>query len=817
MDQTTGSENKTLTQPSQMECFHCGEQVTDTGPYTAMINDVERPMCCPGCKAVAETICSMGLSDYYRYRTDKPARPELVPDMLAQLRMYDSEVLQDGFVSSSDDTQREAEFIISGLVCPACAWLIESRIGQIGGVVGISVNFSDHRCRIQWDQDQVRLSEILMNIGQLGYQARPYSKVVQQEQFLKESRFLLRRLGVAGVLGIQIMMIAVALYQAEWSGMEDRFRTFFHYLSMVLCIPILAYSAEPFFRNAWRDIKFMHPGMDVPVVLGLGLAFTGSVWATLGGHGQVYYESVAMFVFFLLLGRYFEFSIRKKVNNQVDVYSRIVPAIANKVLDNGTTVTVAVAELNVDDVIQIKPGEAVPVDCRILQGVTEIDESVITGESMPVNREPGSDLLAGSINVSSPVKCQATHISKDSFVAKIQVLLDTTLAEKSIIQERSNRIASWFIAAVLVLAILVSWYWIRQGSDQWLAITISILIITCPCALALATPVAMTAMSGKLMQCGILAGRNSILEILPRITHIIFDKTGTLTEGRLSIEQIIPLSSHSADESLLIAAAMEQHSEHPVAHAFTEQAADRILPGVTEIKNFPGSGLSANHAGRLYYLGSAGFVESETGISVNNPVSNADSTFIVLADENEAHCGFYLRDTVRPEARSVVQVLREKGISPVVMSGDGEATVKHVCDGLAIYNCHAEMKPEDKLSMMRELQTAGNKVLMIGDGINDAPVLAGSDLSVAMGRGTDLIKNTADIIFLNNSLNNLLVLQETGQRTGKIIRQNICWAITYNLLAIPAAMTGLVAPWLAALGMSLSSLIVVLNSARLVK
>jgi len=817
MDQITESENKAVTEQSMIECFHCGERVTDTDPYTAMINDIERPMCCPGCKAVAETICSMGLSDYYRYRTDKPARPELIPDMVSQLRMYDSDVMQNSFVSYCDDTLREAEFIIGGLVCPACAWLIESRIGQIGGVAGISVNFTDHRCRIRWDQDQVMLSEILLNVGQLGYQARPYSKVVQQEQFLNESRFLIRRLGVAGVLGIQIMMIAVALYQAEWSGMEDRFRTFFHYLSMLLCIPILAYSAEPFFRNAWRDIKFMHPGMDVPVVLGLGLAFTGSVWATISGHGNVYYESVAMFVFFLLLGRYFEFSVRKKVNNQVDVYSRIVPAIANKLLENGTTVTVPVAELDVDDVIQVKPGESVPVDCRLLQGVTDIDESVITGESMPIRKEPGSDLLAGSINVNSPVKCQATHISKDSFVAKIQGLLDSTLAEKSVIQERSNRIASWFIAAVLVLAILVSWYWIRQGSDQWLAITISTLIITCPCALALATPVAMTAMTGKLMQRGILAGRNSILETLPHITHIIFDKTGTLTEGRLSIEQIIPLSSLSADESLLIAAAMEQHSEHPVARAFTEQAADRILPGVTEIKNFPGSGMAVNHAGRRYYLGSAGFVESETGITVNNPVSNADSTFIVLADENEIHCGFYLRDTVRAEAGSVVQALRRNGISPVVMSGDGVAAVKSVCDDLAIDNYHAEMKPEDKLSMMREIQASGNKVMMIGDGINDAPVLAGSDLSVAMGRGTDLIKNTADIIFLNNSLNNLLILQETGQRTGKVIHQNICWAIAYNLLAIPAAITGLVAPWFAALGMSLSSLIVVLNSARLVK
>ncbi|MCG8325765.1 MAG: cadmium-translocating P-type ATPase, partial [Thiotrichales bacterium] len=803
--------------PSAAECFHCRELIPADVHLSACIDGVEQAMCCPGCKAVAEAICGLGLEDYYRHRTSKPARPELIPDIVSRSELYDHSSIQDHFVSRADDQVREADFIVEGLVCPACAWLIETRIQRVPGVREINVNYSNQRCRLAWDPARVRLSEVLVDVAELGYKLQPYNVTRQQEVLSAERHALLRRIGVAGVLGIQVMMIAIALYHADWSGMESRFREFFNYLSLLLCIPILTYSAQPFFKNAWRDIRIMRPGMDVPVSLGLLLAFFGSLTTTVIGAGHVYYESVAMFVFFLLLARYFEFSVRNKINHQVDVYTRILPVIANRISDTGTVQTCAVAELNVDDVIRILPGESVPVDCRIRNGETEIDEAIVSGESLPLLKVAGSDLIAGSINITTPINCVVTRVSEESFIARIQGLLDKTVMEKTGHQEFTNRIASWFVTGVICLAILVAWYWYQQGVEQWLAITVSVLIITCPCALALAAPVASTAMVGFLMRHGILAGRKAVLQLLPDITHIVFDKTGTLTSGALKIHRVEPRQPSSADDSLEIAAALEKNSEHPIARAFTEMVPEPDLLPVSEVRNFPGHGLTGRVGDKQYYLGSAGFVRNETGLDASLSGVDARTTLIVLADKQQVICYFHLNDNARPEAGSVVKEVKNLNIIPVVMSGDRNEVVKTVSEKLGIKNFYGQLGPEDKLSALREYQQSGHKVLMIGDGINDGPVMAAADISIAMGRGTDLVKNTADIIFLDNSLENILTLIRISNRTSRIIRQNICWAIGYNLLAIPAAVTGLVAPWLAALGMSLSSLAVVINSYRVIK
>jgi Cu2+-exporting ATPase len=782
--------------------------------YPVEIDGESRPMCCAGCQAVAETICSMGLADYYRHRTGMPVRPQQVPEFLPSTRLYDKDEIQRDFVSAMDGNRREAELIIEGLVCPACAWLIESRISPLPGVSEMMVNFSDQRCRISWDQSRVRLSEILYRIRELGYDAQPYSKERQQANLASENRLLLRRIGVAGVFGMQIMMIAIALYQGEWSGMETQFRTFFHGISLILCIPVLIYSAAPFFRGAWRDIRHLHPGMDVSVALGLALAFAGSVRTTFTGEGHVYYESVAMFVFFLLLGRYFELSVRRKVNNQVDVYSRVVPMLAERLIAGGSE-AVAVVELAVGDSIRIKPGNTVPVDCRISHGESLVDESVISGESRPRPRQPGDELMAGSVNMDSVLECRVTHISSDSFIARVQDLINSALAGKSRIQQTSQRIASVFIVFILLLALLTSWYWIARGADDWLAITVSVLIITCPCALALATPVAMTAMTGSLMKRGILTGNRSVLEQLRGITHVVFDKTGTLTRGELTVERIVPLAGEDTNRCLQIAAALEQASEHPLARAFLAAAGTEQLPVASEVRNQPGAGLVGTVEGRRYYLGSAVYIHEQTGRLPDE--DNNAHTRIVLADDNRLVAVFYFSDPLREEARAVIDAIRSRGLVAMVMSGDREAVVRDVCDTLAINQRYSGMRPGDKMQAVQQLRSAGHRVLMVGDGINDGPVLAAADLSIAMGQGTDLVKNAADVIFLNNSLDNLLLLYDLVLRTSRIIHQNMAWAIAYNLLAIPAAVSGMVAPWLAALGMSLSSLAVVLNSARLAR
>lgn len=801
----------------ETHCFHCDEPVDIHNSYSAIINGEEQTMCCPGCQAVAEAICDLGLSDYYRFRTEKPARPELLPDFLQQTGLYDNESIQNSFVDFHSDDTREANLIIEGLVCPACAWLVENRLSRLPGLLEIKVNFEARRCRLHWDDERISLSELLAAIVRLGYHAQPFNQASHEDILARENRQLLKQLGVAGLFGMQIMMIAVALYQAEWTGMESRFQFFFQYLSLVLCMPVLTYSAQPFFKGAWRDLKILRPGMDVPVALGLSLAFAGSVWATITQQGHTYYESVAMFVFFLLLGRYFEFSVRKKISQQVDVFSRIVPVIANRLNENGELEMVPVMELSVGETVRVKPGDSVPVDCILTCGPALVDESVITGESRPLNKESGDRLLAGSINTESIIDCRVEKISEDSCISHIQQLLNQALEQKSTLQSQTNRLASWFILFVLCVSTLVAGYWINQGDAQWLAITVSVLVITCPCALALATPLAVTAMIGSLMRNGILTRNNAILERFPELTDVVFDKTGTLTHGRLAIDKIISTSFMDEQQAIRYAAAIEQSSSHPLAQAFMDKAVGQDLPPAKNLQHKTGAGLSATLDNTQYYLGSANYIETILKNKICSPIANQDCSLIVLSDREQVLAYFYLSDQIRPEASKVIQLTKERGLSTTILSGDCEAAVAAVSEQLRVDHFQSELKPDDKLSIIRDLQSRGKTVLMLGDGINDGPVLAGADVSIAMGHSSDLIKNTADIIFLNHSLGNFFRLVMMSEKTRRVIRQNITWAISYNCLALPAAITGLVAPWLAALGMSLSSLLVVLNSARLLK
>ncbi len=787
--------------------------------HQARVLGADRAMCCAGCKAVAEAIIGMGLDDYYRHRSGQALRPKAeVPDFLQQARIYDRDSVQAEFVWIHDDDARETDLIVEGIVCPACAWLIETRLRALAGIREVTVNFSTHRCHIVWEPSRMALSRILEEIHRLGYSAQPYSAAGQERLLERENRKLLRRLGLAGVLGMQIMMIAVVLYQGAWSGIEPQFRVFFHYLSLALCLPILVYSARPFFEGAIRDLKTGSPGMNVPVSLGLGLAFLGSLHATITNQGSVYYESIAMFVFFLLLSRYFESGVRRRITHRVDAFSRIVPVIASRQDSMGRIEKLAVADLKTGDRIQVKAGETVPVDCVIIDGESTIDESIITGESLPRLHMPGEELLAGMINTSSPLVCEVIRVGRDSMVMQIHDLVNKALGGKSTAQQLINRVATGFVIFIVVLAVAVAAYWLARGADDWLAITVSVLIITCPCALALAMPVAMTAMMDRLLKAGILSRRKDILERFAAVRQFIFDKTGTLTTGKPALVDQETFASYAPADLLSIAVAMEQYSEHPLARAFTGPVGAHASPEVSQVRNMPGAGITALVNGGRYYLGSARFIVTETGLETGQMNGHhPDATRVFLAQRDCLLACFYLEDGLRAETGTVLDSLRQDGYHCAVLSGDRKTAVARVCEQLGITDFMAELGPEEKLEALRQRQQSGAGIMMIGDGINDGPVLAAADLSAAMGMGTDLAKNSADIVFMNDSLNSLEQLREILGRTRSIIRQNLTWAIGYNLLAIPAAAGGMVAPWLAALGMSLSSLIVVLNSARLVR
>ena len=801
-------------------CFHCGLPVPPGADFAVEIHGARRPMCCKGCEAVAQAIVNGGLGDYYKYRTaTAPTARDVVPEFLRQTAVYDHPEVQKSFVRVEDGQVREAALILEGITCAACVWLNERHLARLPGVLAVHINYATHRARVKWDDRRIHLSDILQAVSRIGYLAHPFDPGRHQLQLENDRRRLLRRLGVAGVLGMQVMTISVALYVGDWSGMEATFRRFFHWIGLILTLPVLLYSAQTFFRSAWRDLRHGRAGMDVPVSLGISTAFVASLWTTVTGTGAVYYDSVCMFVFFLLTGRYFELAAHKRASEASEALVQAAPATATRLVTRGGQTeeeTVAVAELQPGDRVRIRPGEPVPADGAVLEGRSSVDESLLTGESLPVTKMPGQTLVGGSINVESPLVARVEKTGPDTILSSILRLLDRAVAEKPRLAQVADRIAAGFVAAVLLLAAAVAFYWWRQGSSLWLSATIAVLVVTCPCALSLATPAALTAATGRLTRLGLLTTRGHALETLARATHFIFDKTGTLTHGRLQLRDTRTFSAMSGAECLVYAAALERHSEHPIARALLAAARP---PPATDVVNTPGGGIRGIINGDNYFLGTPAYLEEHTGLGVDpamlRELRSRGDTVVLLAGKDKLLAAFALGDELRPGARDLMADLRRQGIHVMLLTGDHETAARRVAEKLDIADVAWDLRPADKLERVRALQRRGAVVAMVGDGVNDAPVLAAAQVSIAMGGGTAVAAASADMILLSRQLPHLADGLAVARRTLNVIRQNLAWAVIYNLLAIPAAAAGYIMPWLAALGMSASSLLVVANALRL--
>ncbi len=809
--------------PEPASCYHCGLPVPEGTDLQVPILGAPRPMCCRGCEAVARAIVDGGLEAFYRHRTDRPERGrELVPEFLQQARVYDNPQVQQSFVSQGEGNLREASLILEGISCAACIWLNEWHLAGLPGVEAVQINYATHRARVRWDQSRIRLSEILEAIAAIGYRAHPYDPHRQQELLAEARTGQLRRLGLTGALGMQVMGLALALYFGDWWGMEAQYQRFFHWISLLLAAPIVAYSARPFFTSAWRDLRHRRAGMDVPVSLGILGAFGASVWATVSGHGAVYFDSVAMFTFFLLGARYFELTGRIRANEAVDRLVRLAPATATRLGPGpGTLETVVpVAELAPGDRIRIRPGEPVPADATVLAGQSSADESLLTGESLPVPKGPGDPLVGGSLNVEGPLEARVDKVGQDTVLSHILRLLDQAQAEKPRVTLLADRAAGWFVLGVLVLAGGVGLYWGLHEPGRWLEITIAVLVVTCPCALSLATPTAVTAATGTLTRAGMLTTRGQALEGLARATHVIFDKTGTLTRGQPRLLQVHAFGDTTTTEALRIAAALERHSEHPIAQALVA-AAGHTGPRATEVTNRVGHGLHGTVEGRGYWIGTPDFVTREAGVALATALVERRAvrghTLVWLACANRLLAAFELGDEIRADAREIVQALGDRGIEIWLLSGDQPAATHEIGTrvGIPATRIRGGLTPEDKLAHLRALRAEDARVVMVGDGVNDVPVLAAAQVSIAMGNGAQISLATADLIVLGSHLGTLPVALDVARRTRRIIRENLAWAIVYNTLALPAAALGFVQPWMAAIGMSASSLLVVGNALRL--
>ncbi|WP_445779207.1 heavy metal translocating P-type ATPase [Shewanella sp.] len=789
-------------------CFHCNEPVVTGDQFTTIINGQAQPMCCPGCQAVSQAIIDAGLTSYYQFRSEPGQRQSaLVPEQLSHYSAYDLPEVQQDFVHKQGDIDTTS-LSIDGITCTACAWLIEHKLKPVNGVTNVLVNSTTQRAMVSWDNHIIKLSEILQLISQIGYQAAPYQVDEQEKQSKADSRKFLLRLGLAGFATMQVMMFALALYTGYFTDLDVEFRDYFRWVSLIFAAPVVLYSAQPFYFSALRSLLSGKLNMDVSVSIAIGGAFIASCVATIQGTGEVYFESVSMFTFFLLLGRYFEQTARQKASVSSSNLHKLIPLTAH-LFNDGETTEIAAKRLRIGDIILVKPGEVIAADAIIVSGKSSINEAMLTGEQMPIIKQVNDTVYAGTINVEQPLQLNVTALGQDQLVAEIIRLQEFASNNKPAIALIADRLARYFSATILSIALLTYIVWSFISPDDAFWVTLSVLVATCPCALALATPTAVTCATAIFTRLGIITRKAGVFEKLTQINHVVFDKTGTLTCGHLSIGDVIVDTHHTKQQVLALAAAIEQGSLHPIAQAFTPYYNNQYL--VTDVDHHIGEGISAKIDGQLIKIGKRDFVTT-------TPLAAApqNSQVIYLSINNELVAQIELLDQLRDDSKRTVNALAQNNIALSIASGDNSGHVEYLAQKLGIADVHSGLSPQGKLSLINQLQQT-KQVAMFGDGINDAPVLAGANLSVAMGSGSAIAKNSADLILLGDHLSRFNDAITVAKQAQHIIHQNLLWAFAYNVIILPLAVTGHVAPYIAAIGMSVSSLIVVSNSLRLLR
>jgi Cu2+-exporting ATPase len=811
-------------------CFHCGLPIPPGVTLQIAYEGRERPVCCRGCLAVAGLILGEGLSAFYQQREGTTGRAaEQDPDALAEEAIFDSPEIARSFLRSSE-AGREVTLSIEGIHCAACAWLIERHLRGCPGIVSIDVGLANHRGRLVFDPDHTRLSTVLGEIRSLGYRARPYSPDREEARARDEERSALRRLGVAGLGMAQVMMFAVGLYAGEASGMQPLYRDLLRWVSLLVASVVVVYSARPFFEGAWRDLRLRAPGMDVPVALAIGGAYAASALATLRGTGTVYFDSVCMFTFFLGLGRFLEMRIRHRCDARQRGLLGRLPDVARRIGVDGAPSMVPLQIVEVGDRLEVRPGETIPADGQVEEGESSADESILTGEAAPRRKGPGSELIGGSLNIWGPLVTRVGRTGAESTLARIQALLERAQLEKPGAVRMADRMARYFVMAVIVASAGVGAVWWRIAPDDAFWIVLSVLVVTCPCALSLATPAAVAAASNALAEAGFLVGRGHVLESLAGATHVVFDKTGTLTESRLELVRVVALGEQSEAEAVALARLLESRSEHPIAAAFAElgdateervanERFEALRGELHELEAAANAGVAGRVGEHGYRLGrpdwaAAPYLRDPSAKPPELPPGA--QSWVLLADERGPIAWFGLASVLRAGAVETLAWLRAGGLSISLQSGDpSESAVREIAEVLGVEEWASGASPAAKVEAAERLQAAGARLVAVGDGVNDAPLLGRAEVSIAMGSGTDLARSSADAVLLTEGLSGLRTAFEQSRRARRVIRQNLGWAVGYNLTVLPLAALGYVAPWLAAIGMSFSSLIVVANALRL--
>jgi len=782
-------------------CFHCGDPLPAGSDFRIVIGHELRDMCCPGCRAVAQLIADSGMARFYAQRTEYNLRPDSTLDDVsteAQFQLYDDPALAATFSEDDGDGLTRVRLLLGGMTCAACTWLIEQSVTQLFGVKSAVVNLSQSRLDVVLDRERLPLSRLFARVAALGYSVKPFHANAQREQMRREYRSDLRRL-------------AVALHAGELQGIAREYEQLLRVVSLGVTAFIVMFSARPFFSSAWRHLRHGALVMDLPVALAIGLAFTASAYATATGTGQVYFDSVVMFTFLLLLARFAEKRARLAGSlDWFDAESALPDAVLMRCGDDWQRQARQLLERG--DRVLVRAGDTVPIDGVVGSGESAVREDAFSGESLPRSVSRGDTVFAGTVNTDAALDITASGSYGDTRLAALQRSIETASAEKPPIAQTADRIAGWFIGGILLATGATAWVWYSIAPERALWTALSVLVISCPCALALATPAALSNAANALRRSGVLVRGEGALESVARVTHVLFDKTGTLTHGELAIGRVLCLDGTSRTDVLALAAALQRYANHPIARAFAD-----IAPagGVSGVRFDVGRGVSGIWRGHTCRIGSEEYCRQIAPSLPTQP--DGAGYWVAVTLRGQPLAWIALEDALRDEASALTAELKSRGTRLELVTGDHSRQAAVMGNKLGFDAIRVGMSPQDKSAHVAALQKQGATVLMVGDGLNDAPVLRRANTSIAVAGATDLARTQADFVIMDGDLHRVTRIIDKALQCRRTLYQNLAWALGYNVVGIPLAALGYIPPWAAAIGMSLSSLLVVANSLRLAR
>lgn len=795
-------------------CFHCGDKVPKGCQLTVEIADIQQPMCCIGCQAVATFLSDHEHQEFYQYRQGMvPIEKVKLSTGVNSYQHLDAVEVFKLLTETNSDGSHQVTIKVEGMYCSACGWLLQKVLNNLDGVFDLRINTITQNMQVDFNPDQIKLSEIFAQIHQLGYLPIQQDNNINSADEARKDQ--LKKIAVAGFGMMFIMTLAVPLYSPEQFTLEPEIQRFFLMISLWVATGVYFYSGMSFVRNAIRDLKNKHLGMDVPVALSISLAYFVSIYFSFNQQGHVYYDSMSMFIFFLLLGRFVESQVRHRGMNVRESLFALVPVSAQRLIKNSHLVeTVPLNQIIKGDCLQVKSGEVIPCDGKILKGSGQFNEAILTGESKLLTKHIGDQIYAGARLTDGKLTYITTVNNHDSFLTKLAEMMELAQSKKPSSLQLVDKIASYFVAVVLLLALITAlWYGLNQP-DAMMTALLAVLIATCPCALSLATPTALTAAGINLLRNGVLVNNTEAITQLAKIKHWYFDKTGTLSEDKLEVETCHNLSAYSDDVLTAIASGLQQISNHPIASAFQTHNPHQVK----RAKEYFGRGVAGkiilNNDAKLWFMGSADWLKS---LSIEMPThqTNNELSQVYLACEQQLIAVYELKVPIRSGVTDLLKSLTNKNINPTIISGDSTSTVVNWANKLNINHYFGGLKADQKIKHIANHQSSGEACVMVGDGVNDAPVLAQADVSISLKQGAYLAHSASDMIVLGRTLAPIQHATNISSKTNAIIKQNLIWSLVYNLSVTPIAMMGLLAPWMAAIGMSVSSLLVVLNSRRL--